>query len=299
MAVLVLALLAGVYAVLRVTGTVDTGTPGATGSSGAAGSSGSPAGDPPPLHLAGTAPVLRGTPDPRYHLAAGLTLPDGPGAAEVRRPGAAGATAYPLVTARQAWAAVRRTPLPMPLMACREPSPGSGVPVDPVPCGLPVTVTGARLGTSTVAGADGPLELPTWELAVAGSPRPLTWLAVLPRLLAYDGPVPGGSVSGTPQPGGGSGAPQSRFTAVARGADDRSLEVTFWGGVAECYSYDVRSAETATDVRLTLVEHRSTAQQVCIDLAQQLSRTVRLGGPLGPRAVVDAATGETLLGPTR
>lgn len=88
--------------------------------------------------------------------------------------------------------------------------------------------------------------------------------------------------------------PMTRFTSVTRGPDDTTLEVSFWGGVEECYRYTVRAEESAAVVRLTLDERR-THDGPCIELAQQYDRTVPLEQPLGDRRVVDAETGETLL----
>src|SRR5207342_622001 len=88
--------------------------------------------------------------------------------------------AYPLVTAREAWEALIRTPLPMPLVACPEPAPE---PVDPVPCGGRVIVTGAHLGLSLQQTDEGPMLLPAWLFTVEKSLHPLVQLAVQPRLL--------------------------------------------------------------------------------------------------------------------
>ncbi len=162
--------------------------------------------------------------------------------------------AYPLVTAREAWDALVRTPLPMPLVACPESPPEA---VDPVPCGGPVTVTGARLGLSLQGTDDGPMLVPAWLFTVEKSMHPLVQLAVEPRLLTpSEGGGAGGSSGSTgsagtagsrPPPRPARSSPPSRFTAVRRGADDRSIDVTFWGGVAECYDYTVRAVEERPD----------------------------------------------------
>jgi hypothetical protein len=104
--------------------------------------------------------------------------------------------------------------------------------------------------------------------------------------------APGGPATGVPAEG-------SRFSSVTRAADDRSLEVTFYGGVPECYSYAVRAAETSRQVRLTVVETRTAGDKPCIDLAMEITKTVPLDSPLGLRTVVDAASGTVLLGPSR
>jgi hypothetical protein len=90
----------------------------------------------------------------------------------------------------------------------------------------------------------------------------------------------------------------SQFTSVSRARDGRALDVRFWGGVEDCYRYTVLAEETARTVTLSRSEER-TVDGACIELAQEYERTVPLEQPLGTRRVVDAVTGETLLGPTR
>jgi hypothetical protein len=190
--------------------------------------------------------------------------------------------------------------MPMTAMACPAPPPGQSVPMS---CGGPVTVTGARLGLSVQQDSDGVLLVPSWLFDVTGSAQPLVQLAVQPRLLRAAPGAPGGSggglpgVSGTAQPV--PPGPPSRFSSVTRGSDDRSLQVTFWGGVPECYSYAVRAVEDHQAVRLRVTETRDPGNRVCIDLAVEVKRTVHLEAPLGLRLVLDAVTGEVLLGPTR
>jgi hypothetical protein len=327
-AVLVLLVIAGVWAVRRGAGPVGGGTPGA----------GSTADGPPVLRLVGWMAATSDTADPRYNLAPNADLPAGPGSDPVHRlapedveaatnlvgtvvhedagptagwlqRGAPG-PAYPLITASEAYDALVRTPLPMPLMACPEPLPPG---TDPVPCGGPVTVTGARLGLSVQRTVDAPLLVPAWLFDVQGSPNPLVQLAVDPALLqpAQDtgggSGGSGGSVTGSPgtavppappsaQPGPPDG---SRFTSVTRSADDRSLEVSFYGGVPECYSYSVHADETDAKVQLSVVEKRTAGDKPCIDLAVQINETVRLAAPLGLRTVVDSETGVAVLGPRK
>ena len=327
-ALLVLLVIGAVWAALRLG---DDG--------GAQPGSGSGSGSPAPLRLAGWLPPGSGAADPRYHLAPGADLPDGPGSGEVRgldpadtdaasmwmgravdpdtepgtgwvRRGAAGPT-YPLVTARSAYEALVRTPLPMPLMACPEPLPPAA---NPVSCGGPVTVTGARLGLSLQQSADGLVLVPAWLFDVEGSPDPLVQLAVDPSLLRPGGPDLGGGTGGSTGSTGGSagtvsaapGGPAtdvpaegSRFSSVTRAADDRSLKVTFYGGVPECYSYAVQADETDQQVRLSVVETRTAGDKPCIDLAMEITKTVPLDAPLGLRTVVDAESGAVVLGPSR
>ena len=211
---------------------------------------------------------------------------------------------YPVVTARDAWDTYVRTPRPVPLTACPESVDDS----DPTGCGGgPVTVTGARFGLSLQWSAGEPLLVPSWLFDVEGAAQPLVQVAVDPAYVVADdsGGGTGGSV------GGGTGSspgavqpppadeppagPTTRFTSVTAGADGRSLEVTFWGGVEACYAYEVRAEEAPDGVALSLRE-RSRHDGPCIELAQEHPRVVELGAPLGDRPVVDAQTGQTLLG---
>lgn len=295
-------------------------------------------GAPRDLTLVSWSPSTSDTPDPRYHLAPDADLPDGPGSAQVRQlapedaaiaadqlgtaaeadlppttgwlqRGARG-PAYPLVAAREAYDALRRTPLPMPLVACPEPLPPGA---DPVTCGGPITVTGARFGWSVQQTVDATILVPAWLFDLEGSPQPLVQLAVDPEFLRQ-APVDGGGSAGSPTsvpgssgtavpPEAPSAAPPpadgSRFTSVVRSADDRSLEVRFYGGVPECYSYAVRAEETDREVRLSVVEDRTAGDKPCIDLAVEIRKTVRLAERLGLRLVVDAETGAAVLGPRK
>ena len=100
------------------------------------------------------------------------------------------------------------------------------------------------------------------------------------------------------EPGSGADDPMTRFTAVRAGSDDRSVDVTFYGGVDTCYAYVVRADETSRQVALSLSEERK-GDGPCIDLAQEYQRSVPLDRPLGDRRVVDATTGDVLLDPPR
>jgi hypothetical protein len=112
-------------------------------------------------------------------------------------------------------------------------------------------------------------------------------------------PSASGSAPGT-VPGDDSNAgaddPMTRFTDIRAGADDRTVDVTFYGGVDTCFAYVVRADETAQQVALSLSEERK-GDGPCIDLAQEYERSVALERPLGDRRVVDAATGDVLIEP--
>ncbi|MER6473951.1 hypothetical protein [Streptomyces collinus] len=65
-------------------------------------------------------------------------------------------------------------------------------------------------------------------------------------------------------------------------ADGRELTVSFWGGV--CTAYSASAKESAGRVTVT-VTGRDRPDQVCVAMAQQYVKTVRLDAPLGAREV--------------
>lgn len=111
------------------------------------------------------------------------------------RPGAT----YPVVSAAVAWKQLRHTPMPRPMLACPVPSPGSG---DPIICGGPITVTGARFGLSLHAANGRQVLLPSWLFDVRDSDTPLSVVAIDPRYLA----APPAPTMGGGEPGSGSGS---------------------------------------------------------------------------------------------
>lgn len=74
-------------------------------------------------------------------------------------------------------------------------------------------------------------------------------------------------------------------------ADGRTVTVTFYGGVAECYSYELLMEESADAVFLRLKEHSRVKGQPCIELAVRREASARLDQPLGERKLVDAESG--------
>jgi hypothetical protein len=220
------------------------------------------------------------------------------------RPGAT----YPVISAAAAWKQLQRTPMARPMMACPQPSAGSG---DPLICGGPITVTGARFGLSLHQDNGRQVLVPSWLFDVRNSDTPLSVIAVDPRYLAApSAPTMGG---GKPDTGSGSsgstgsggtvvppvapspdpGTPESRFSSVT--ASGGGLVVQFTGGVAACYSYRVVANETKRQVSLALSETTATSDKPCVDMAQVYERRLPLAAPLGTRHVVDAKTGARLL----
>jgi hypothetical protein len=75
--------------------------------------------------------------------------------------------------------------------------------------------------------------------------------------------------------------------------EDRTLLVTFWGGVEECYGVDrVEVEEVRRRVIVTLYTGRVPGAEVCIEIAELQAVRVTLAEPLGDRTVVDGAPGE-------
>ena len=245
-------------------------------------------------------PLVEGV--PTAGLATTVTVDaDGVVAAEGWLGGTREGDRYPVISA--AAALDRLAAMPVPLIGCPE---GEQRPPAPL-CGGPLEVTGASFGLSLQHEDEKPLLVPSWLFDVAGGTEPLSVVAVE---AAYLDPMTGSGSTGSGSDGsGGAGAspgtaqPQpvepvapkveptpatSRFESVRPADGGASLTVTFYGGVEDCYTYDVLVEETSRSVSLRLAERRTG--DVCIDLAQHYERTVRLSRPLGSRAVLDAQT---------
>jgi hypothetical protein len=77
---------------------------------------------------------------------------------------------------------------------------------------------------------------------------------------------------------------------AALGEDDRTVTLTFWSGVEECYGLDRADVEEGPDeVVITLYTGRVPGDHVCIEIAVQATTTVTLDEPLGDRTLVDGA----------
>ncbi|OSC61088.1 hypothetical protein B5180_36440, partial [Streptomyces sp. BF-3] len=83
--------------------------------------------------------------------------------------------------------------------------------------------------------------------------------------------------------------PSGDRKVTSYGADGRTLEVTFWGGV--CSTYTASAKESAGQVRITVTEKPQEGKKACIMIAKELTGTVTLEKPLGDRTVIDAASG--------
>ncbi|MFJ8969036.1 hypothetical protein ACIRJ3_18065 [Streptomyces anulatus] len=119
--------------------------------------------------------------------------------------------------------------------------------------------------------------VPSWLFTVRQAPggpeHTVTQVAVDPKFIEKpDAPTPSGDRKVT-----------------SYGADGRTLEVTFWGGV--CSTYTASAKESAGQVRISVTEKPQEGKKACIMIAKELTRTVTLEQPLGDRTVIDAASG--------
>ncbi|MFF9805436.1 hypothetical protein ACF1G5_09930 [Streptomyces coeruleorubidus] len=122
--------------------------------------------------------------------------------------------------------------------------------------------------------------VPSWlfEVTAPGAKDPftVTYPAVDPKYLAS--PTPS-EPSDKP-----TSAPEPREVKVdGYRAEGSELTVTFTGGV--CSDYDVKASESGDEVKVT-VTSTPWPDKVCILIAKQFQRTVRLDEPLGDREVV-------------
>jgi hypothetical protein len=68
----------------------------------------------------------------------------------------------------------------------------------------------------------------------------------------------------------------------------RRVQVTFYGGVEECYGLDrVEVRERVDRVAITVFVGRKPQAEVCIDLAELQAVRVTLDEPVGDREIVD------------
>ncbi|MEV7048234.1 hypothetical protein [Streptomyces anulatus] len=118
--------------------------------------------------------------------------------------------------------------------------------------------------------------VPSWLFTVRQAPggpeNTVTQVAVDPKFIEKPDATPSGDRKVT-----------------SYGADGRTLEVTFWGGV--CSTYTASAKESAGQVRISVTEKPQEGKKACIMIAKELTRTVTLEKPLGDRTVIDAASG--------
>jgi len=114
----------------------------------------------------------------------------------------------------------------------------------------------------------------------------------------HDNPMEGEPTLVSPRPGMANVRPHA-FAAATMPADDRSLRVVFWGGIAPCFVLDrVEVREAAHTVTVTLLAGSDPASPnvACIEIAMLMAVDVSLPSPLAGRVVVDGADGSTKSG---
>lgn len=81
------------------------------------------------------------------------------------------------------------------------------------------------------------------------------------------------------------------------GSDDRTVTLTFYTGVPECYGLDrVDTEYNPGTIRITLYEGTVPGAQVCPEIAMFVSTTVVLDEPVDGRGIADGANGPTPTG---
>jgi len=121
------------------------------------------------------------------------------------------------------------------------------------------------------------------------------------------GSAPDSPVTSTPIPGGPVPDPQPQvveprpgmvdviptaFDTATIGDDDRTLTITFWGGIEPCSvldHVDVREGPTAVTVTLYQGSDPNAGDVACIEIAVLKQVTVTLEHPLDGRDIVDGA----------
>ncbi|OLZ69256.1 hypothetical protein AV521_17060 [Streptomyces sp. IMTB 2501] len=141
-----------------------------------------------------------------------------------------------------------------------------------------VTVAKAVFGLAAHSVAGRQTLVPSWLFEVrepAGQgTSTVTYPAVDPRYVA-SATAPSGGPSTAPKPHG------VRVTGYT--ADDRELNVSFYGGV--CADYKASAKVSGDRVTVTVIE-RPWPDKVCVLIAKEYVKTVRLAAPLGGRTVV-------------
>ncbi|MFE7861245.1 hypothetical protein [Streptomyces sp. NPDC057403] len=160
---------------------------------------------------------------------------------------------------------------------CGETAPGAtATPAKPT-----ATVEKAVFGLAAHTVAGRPALVPSWlfEVRAAGAADAftVTYPAIDPKYLGS------GATSGGPTSSSAS-APDTRDVKVEGYiAEDRTLTVSFTGGV--CGDYAATASESPEKVTVTVTE-TPYKNKVCIMIAKEMVRTVQLKEPLGDRKVV-------------
>ncbi|HET8660876.1 MAG TPA: hypothetical protein VFM55_17970 [Micromonosporaceae bacterium] len=200
----------------------------------------------------------------------------------IRFPADRATLTVPLVSAREAYAAIDRGD-----PQCVSPPPAAPAPTGPngsVSTTAPqscaaLTVTGVRLGTVMVRTSRGEASVPAWLFTVAEVREPVTRLAVAPSAIT---PVPRASV---PDWGHQRGLVTAQHVIQVAGD-----ELTFALGVGACDT-DIRPLFLETDAAVVVAGTARTPAGPCNMMLKFEPVTVTLAGPLGARVVLDAVSG--------
>ncbi|MER5436390.1 hypothetical protein [Streptomyces sp. NPDC002588] len=199
---------------------------------------------------------------------------------------------YPLLSAEKALAALNAAPgsghrmgiggctSPMPLKDRLESPCGSST---QSPQQETVTVEDAVLGLAPHTSGGRQVLVPSWLFEVKGAGAADTYRVTQP---AVDPAYLRSATTPTPAPTAPSATSGPRDVQVdGYTAEGEELVVSFTGGV--CADYEATAKETADRVTVTVTE-TPYPDKVCILIAKEYHRTVRLDEPLGGREVVAA-----------
>jgi hypothetical protein len=150
-----------------------------------------------------------------------------------------------------------------------------------------LTVTAAKLGTTTVLTSRGTATVPAWIFTVAQSPEPIARVAVAPTAIR---PIPDVR------------APEASVTFAAAhrltGVDGARLDFTI--GIGACQDGPGGLVHETDHVVVLGGDPGTSTARECIGSLKYQPVSVTLTSPLGARPVVDAASGRLLvLGDTR
>ncbi|WP_030859124.1 membrane protein [Streptomyces sp. NRRL S-37] len=205
---------------------------------------------------------------------------------------------YPVVSAADALKLLNAAPDAGPgagIGGCASPVPledGRPEPCAPAtkPKGDSVTVGDAVFGLASHSVDGRPALVPSWLFEVrprgAEDAFTVTYPAVAPEFLAPRAESGSGEASPRPtEPGDEPAAAPSTRDVDVEGytAEGDELTVTFTGGV--CADYEATARESGDRVTVRVTE-TPWPDKVCILIAKQYQRTVRLDAPLGDREVV-------------
>ncbi|MFC5800320.1 hypothetical protein [Streptomyces formicae] len=204
---------------------------------------------------------------------------------------------YPVTGAQETLKRLNGAQLAKPSIGgCATPVPADkpAAPCEPERRAAPaVTISGAVFGLAVHSVAGRPALVPSWlfEVDTEGDARPytITHPAVAPEFLK---PASTSPPKPEPEPSGLPETSDRQVESYAVSADGRTLTLRFWGGV--CSDYSGAAEESATEVRVRIVEKRQDPDRVCIMIAKELTEKVVLDRPLGDRKVLDVVSDQAV-----